>query len=195
MALLQKQRICSVETCPRPHNSKGYCRKHYLVWRRNGTPISPRNHGKSGSEGYQVWQAMKDRCNNPRNKSYKYYGGRGIRVCDRWLESYANFLADMGTAPKGMQLDRIDNDGNYEPSNCRWATRSQQILNRRYSNPSGYRGVYRRPSKKWYASIVINGKHQVIGTFDDIEEAALAWDSAAIQLHGDNAILNLLGVK
>ena len=78
------------------------------------------------------YSQMKQRCYNPNSKFYKNYGGRGIKICDRWLESFDNFLQDMGRKPTpDLQLDRIDNDGNYEPSNCRWATREQQAQNKR----------------------------------------------------------------
>lgn len=83
------------------------------------------------SRTYQAWRGARTRCENPRNKRWASYGGRGITVCDRWLRFDA-FLADMGECPDGMTLDRIDNDRGYEPDNCRWATWADQSRNRRY---------------------------------------------------------------
>lgn len=80
---------------------------------------------------YSRWKLMTARCHNPKNKSYKNYGGRGIQVCDRWRADFLNFLEDMGTPAPGLELDRIDNNGNYCKENCRWVSRTQQARNTR----------------------------------------------------------------
>lgn len=85
---------------------------------------------RSPSLTYRSWQSMKRRCDNPKDIGYKYWGGRGITYCKRW-NKFENFLKDMGERPLGKSIDRIDNDGNYEPSNCKWSTRSEQNKNQR----------------------------------------------------------------
>jgi len=109
-------------------------RKNNQANRKHGH--APEVNGKAKrSPTYYSWEAMKKRCLYPKHIAYDRYAGRGITICDRWLESFENFLADMGERPKELTLDRIDNDGNYEPGNCRWATRSQQVLNQRKKSP------------------------------------------------------------
>jgi hypothetical protein len=91
-------------------------------------------HGRTGTLEYKSWSAMKERCGNPKNIKWNLYGGRGIIVCDRWLNSFQNFFNDMGPRPVGTTLDRINSNGNYEPSNCRWSTILEQNKNRIYEN-------------------------------------------------------------
>jgi len=81
---------------------------------------------------YRIWDAMRQRCTNPNHSHYRRYGGRGISVCHRWLHSFEDFLADMGPRPEGYSIERINNDGNYEPSNCKWIPLADQQKNRTY---------------------------------------------------------------
>lgn len=99
-------------------------------------------HAKDGQQSrtYKSWSEMRYRCQNKYNKAYPYYGGRGITVCKRW-NIFINFLTDMGECPEGMSLDRIDNNGNYEPSNCKWSTRKQQQRNIRSNRTLTYKGI------------------------------------------------------
>lgn len=98
-------------------------------------------HGRYQSRAWSSWKAMKARCLNSRHESFPLYGGRGISVCDRWVVSFQSFLDDMGEPPTSRHsIDRIDNDGNYEPGNCRWATTKQQCRNFRRNKLVTYRG-------------------------------------------------------
>lgn len=97
--------------------------------------------GNKASKTYEAWRSMKKRCGVSKNASFESYGARGISVCDRWINSFENFLEDMGEAPSGTSLDRYpDNDGNYQPGNCRWATPKQQAENRRNNHKLSFAG-------------------------------------------------------
>lgn len=97
--------------------------------------VKQKRHGYYGSPTYRSWRAMLARCRDSTHKQWMQYGGRGITVCDRWRQ-FENFLSDMGERPVGRSLDRINGNGNYEPGNCRWATRIEQRHNRRSDNVS-----------------------------------------------------------
>lgn len=89
---------------------------------------------------YHVWKALRARCYNPKNPRFEDYGGRGIKVCDRWRHDFSAFLADMGRRPPGCSIERKNNDLGYDPDNCRWATSAEQMINRRNTRMVDYHG-------------------------------------------------------
>lgn len=134
--------VCgSVRSAPRHHLTGSAvsaclkCTQKRRVQKRSDLGIGVKHghssHSKS-SKLYNVWSQMRWRCNSPKCPQYQYYGGRGIKVCERWNESFANFLQDVNSGyQEGLSLDRVDNDGDYSPENCAWATRTQQMRNTR----------------------------------------------------------------
>lgn len=123
---------------------------------------------------YAVWSGMHARCSNPNTPGYQNYGGRGIAVCERW-NHFKNFVEDMGERPDGMTIERVDVNGNYEPSNCKWASRTDQCVNRRKfsNNTSGYTGVV-KAGKLWVARFDYEGARRNIGWFKTEAEAHVA---------------------
>lgn len=136
-------RDCSISGCTNEKVSHNFCGMHYKRWLRHGSPYTVnsihtfklgydanryKTHGMTDSPAYISWKSMKTRCLNSRASNYSNYGKKGIKVCKRWLK-FENFFEDMKARPQGTTLDRIDAAGNYEPSNCRWATFKQQARN------------------------------------------------------------------
>ncbi len=131
--------LCTVQGCERSGKlTRGMCHRHYMQWRRAGDPLgTTRKPSQNWRKHfmYGAWAGMVNRCHNPNNSSFARYGGRGVSVCDRWRfgedgkSGFVCFLEDMGERPEGHTLDRVNAAGNYEPSNCRWATVTTQRRN------------------------------------------------------------------
>lgn len=143
---------CKNTGCKLPKYCRGYCIKHYQRFNKWGNPDTvktagwrdkPYIDGKpiTNHELYRIWVSMKERCYNHKCSGYEHYGGRGVEVCEQWKNSFYAFIADMGERPINTSIDRINVNGNYEPSNCRWATKHQQMANKRTS--SGHVGVHK----------------------------------------------------
>ena len=167
---------CKVNGCIKNNRmNMGYCNAHYLRLRRYGNALGGRHdekHGMSNTPLYRVYRAMLSRCYDKSQKSYINYGGRGIKVCDSWRNSFEAFIRDMGERPDGYSIERKDNNGDYEPLNCVWASKYKQARNKRTfkNNSSGFRGVYKVGNS--YRSEL--GGHGYIGTYKTLEEAISA---------------------
>lgn len=127
------------------HYPRGYCRLHYkteITEKGLAKKIGPKD-GRKSHPLYETHRGMRRRCYQPAHKFYANYGGRGIKVCDRWRimpEGFINFVEDMGERPEGYTLDRIDNDKGYSPENCAWASKKSQSNNRRVTRTVTYKG-------------------------------------------------------
>lgn len=144
-------------------------------------------HGKSSSQVYNIWTLMVQRCTNEKCNGYENYGGRGVTVCQQWLESFEKFYEDMGDKPDGYSLDRIDNEKGYSKNNCKWSTRHEQSINtRKYkSNSSGRTGVYLNKSNgMWFSQIQSHGVSYRSKDFPKFEDAVAARELLELTHHG-----------
>lgn len=182
-----KNRVCIVEGCYDNRNLKlGYCNKHYMRFKKYGDPeyVTKIRVGQESHPLYNLYRSMKRRCYEESCKDYGNYGGRGIRICERWLGMYGflNFVSDMGERPENFSLDRIDNSKDYSPENCRWASVHTQGLNKRTSK---YKGVtFNKSTGKWRVRITKDKIQYEIGQFKDFEEAMEARKHAELELLG-----------
>lgn len=142
-------------------------------------------HGMRWTKIYMVWLEMTARCRCKSNNSYERYGGRGISVCHEWHESFIKFYNDMHSSySDGLEIDRIDNDGNYCKENCRWVTRKVNIANRRGWSRSGHpKGVHPH-GNKFRASISIDKKRYYIGLFDNQNDASIEFNKVHKEWYG-----------
>ena len=154
-------------------------------------------HNLSNTKLYVVWGHIKSRTLNPKHKSYNDYGGRGITICDEWKNDFMSFynwaILNGYEENKGLSIDRIDNDGNYEPSNCRWTTRTIQSRNQRMqkNNTTGYRGVsYIKIRGNYRAQIRVNLKSIHLGYFKTAIEAGVVYNNYIIENNLEGFILN-----
>lgn len=165
-------------------------------YKKQRTIESKTTHKLTKHRLYGTWNQIMQRCNNPKHKAYKNYGGRGITVCDEWLD-VKNFIDDMYSSYREcLTIDRIDVDGNYCKDNCRWVDSTIQNRNTRKTrtnNTSGYRGVsFFKRDDKWRAQICVNNKTKHIGYFDTPLEAAQTYDNYVI-INGLEHTLNFKG--
>ena len=154
-----------------------------------------KTHGLGYTRLYNTWTNIKTRILNSKNKEYNDYGGRGITICEEWKNDFMSFYnwAMLNGYSDELSIDRIDNDGNYEPSNCRWTTRTIQSRNQRIykSNTSGYKGVcYNKNNNKYKAQIKVNNKSIYLGYFQTAVEGAVAYNNYIIENNLEGFILN-----
>jgi hypothetical protein len=146
-------------------------------------------HGKRNSRVYRSWRGMVQRCTNSSASNFDNYGGRGIKVCDRWLNSFEAFYEDMGECPEGLSLDRVDVNGDYCKENCRWADLTEQNFNRRKSTGKSTpkQGVsYCTRSGSYEAYIGYKGAFIRLGHYKTFEEAVAIREKAELELYGYN---------
>ena len=191
---LYKCGFCGEEFRTQTSRVKNKYIKSCGCYKKRRTSETHKTHGLQNTRIYKIWSTLKGRVLNPKNKAYKDYGGRGITLCDEWLDvqNFYDWAMSNGYEEnKGLSIDRIDNDGNYEPNNCRWTTRVIQNRNQRIqrNNTSGYRGVS-CCNYKYKAQINVNNKKIYLGLFPTVVEGAIAYNNYIIENNLGGFILN-----
>lgn len=186
---------CSIKGCERERNGRLYCPMHLKRLKVHGDvglaePLKSQ-HRMSTHPLYHTWENMRARCNKPTHTNYHLYGGRGIKICDRW-SNFAYFVDDIGPKPSPKySLDRINPNGDYEPGNIRWATQTTQLRNQvlRSANKTGFRGVfYDRKFKTYRVAIKSNYKHYNLGSYKSLDEAIQARISGEVDYWVDGNV-------
>ncbi len=179
-------KICKHKDCNRNIHGKGYCTKHYQRFNKFGSSNIVKAIIRGSRHNHpldNVYYNMIARCYNPKNKRYRNYGGRGIKVCDRWYceNGFLNFASDLGIRPENKTLDRIDVNGDYTPENVRWADKYTQASNTQNGNI--YPGVgWHKQRSKYRARIKINGKEVSLGSYNNLDDAIHARKEAEKKL-------------
>lgn len=174
-------RTCTVEDCTSKLKSKLYCNKHWKRYKAHGTtdlvPHYKYGYAVKKTPEYRTWKRIKTVTSNPNFPKYVIYGGRGIKMSERWQNNFSAFLADMGKRPDPTySIERVNVNSDYEPNNCIWADKTTQARNQRTrkDNTSGFRGVYVTPNNTYKVLIQVNGKQKLIGTYKLMELATKA---------------------
>lgn len=199
---LYKCGLCGEEFKANTYNINRGHTKSCGCYHKRRTVETHKTHGLGYTRLYNIWNNIKNRTLNPKDKRYNYYGGRGITICDEWKNDVKSFydwsILNGYEENKSLSIDRIDNDGNYCPENCRWVTQTIQNRNRRIrtNNTSGYKGVrYRKDNNKYRAGIVINKKSVNLGSYPTAVEGAIAYNNYIIENNLEGFILNEISQK